>query len=341
MRQVIDVLCRSPLADRYELELIGLHTDGSTPAKALAAARGLGRLFRSLARRPADLAWIHATKGASLRRKSIAAAVCRAFGVPYVLHLHNANIEPYLRHLSGTERRVIGSTLRHAARVVVLSASWEVWLQAFTPCRVTMVPNPVDLPELVEPRAVDPGLIVQVGRIGERKGSLLTLAAAATIRDRFPHLHVVYAGDGDPGPLVDEASRLGMDGQVEVVGWLPVDDVHQLIDSANLLALPSRAEGLPMTVLEAMSRAVPVVCTPVGGLADLVTDGVNGRIVPVGDIDALAAAFADLLGDPQEADRLGAAGRRTVEREYATAIVADRIAALFDAVLADAASGAH
>jgi glycosyltransferase involved in cell wall biosynthesis len=333
MRRVVDVLCRSPLKDRYRLQRIGMHRDGSAAGKALAAARGLGRLTRALAARP-DLAWIHATKGASLRRKSLAAALCRIFGVPYILHLHNANVEPYLCGLSGAERRWVASTLEHAARVLVLSAAWEDWLHDFAPCVVVLVPNPVDIPDLPRRREVEPGLILQVGRVGERKGSLLTLAAAADIAPEYPHLHIVYLGDGDTVELSAEVERRGMQDMVEVKGWREVEEVHRIMSRAALLALPSSAEGLPMTVLEAMARAVPVVCTPVGGLADLVVDGVNGKVAPVGDVAGLAAAFSEILADPEEGARLGAAGRAVVERDHATAIVVDRIGGVFAEVVA-------
>ncbi len=86
-------------------------------------------------------------------------------------------------------------------------------------------------------------------------------------------------------------------------------DVPDLLAAADLFVLPSRFEGLPLAVLEAMAHGLPVVATRVGGTDEVVIDGVTGRLVGPGDPDALAAAIGDVLGDPDHARALGLKGQ--------------------------------
>jgi glycosyltransferase involved in cell wall biosynthesis len=106
-------------------------------------------------------------------------------------------------------------------------------------------------------------------------------------------------------------------------------DVPALLAGCDVFCLPSRAEGLPMVVLEAMMQARPVVATPAGGTAELVADGETGLLVPVGDAGALAAALRTLLDDPGRARRLGEAGRARVLAEFSADRAAERILGLY------------
>ncbi|HKI18887.1 MAG TPA: glycosyltransferase, partial [Isosphaeraceae bacterium] len=92
-------------------------------------------------------------------------------------------------------------------------------------------------------------------------------------------------------------------------------DIPAVLARARMFVLPSRSEGIPLTVLEAMARGLPVVATRVGGLAEVVEDGVTGLLVPPADPAALAAAIVGIWDDPNRGNRMGGAGRqRVVER---------------------------
>src|SRR5206468_805374 len=92
-------------------------------------------------------------------------------------------------------------------------------------------------------------------------------------------------------------AELGLADRVDVTGWVGAAETDALLAGAHLLLLPSREEGLPMSVLEAIARGIPVVTTPVGAIPDVVQDGVQGLVVEPGDSGALAAAIAELLAD--------------------------------------------
>jgi hypothetical protein len=159
-----------------------------------------------------------------------------------------------------------------------------------------------------DPRA-DPPVVVALGRLGPDKGSYVVLDAFAAIAGRHPAATLVMAGDGETEGVLAAARAAGLADRVSVPGWVGTAEVARLLRTATVFALPSRIEGLPMSMLEAMAHGLPVVETPVGRIPDVVSDGVDGRLVRPDDPEGLAAAIDALLSDRETAARLGAAAR--------------------------------
>jgi glycosyltransferase involved in cell wall biosynthesis len=124
---------------------------------------------------------------------------------------------------------------------------------------------------------------------------------------------------------------------VEQLAWLPGEraDVPDVMRGLDCFALPSLAEGISNTILEAMASGLPVVATDVGGNAELVVDGQTGELVPSGDVQAMAASIAGLASDPARAAAMGAAGRLRVERHFSLPAMVDAYRQLYDRLLAE------
>jgi glycosyltransferase involved in cell wall biosynthesis len=123
---------------------------------------------------------------------------------------------------------------------------------------------------------------------------------------------------------------LGLESRVKLVGWASNDDVRRHILASRALVLPSFAEGLPVVLMEALSLHRPVVCTPVGGVAELVEPGVCGWLVPPGSVQALVVAIAEVLNTPpSDLESMGSAGAVRVARQQDPAVAGRRLAALF------------
>lgn len=162
-----------------------------------------------------------------------------------------------------------------------------------------------------------PTRLVCVGRLCEQKGQLLLVEALQRVVAKGIAVELVLAGDGEMRAEIEAlVSRLGLTAHVRITGWISSDQVRAEILAARALVLPSFAEGLPVVIMEAMALRRPAITTYVAGIPELVTDGVDGWLVPAGDVDALADAIgACLAASPQTLAQMGeAAHARAVER---------------------------
>jgi glycosyltransferase involved in cell wall biosynthesis len=245
-------------------------------------------------------------------------------------------------------RRLDLRALRSAAAVTTVSLDQAGQLRnaGLSAGRIHHLPNAIDadrfaaavgdsqaLARRLRGRAAGP-LLVFVGRLTEQKGVDLLLDCLPVLRAQWPGLVLAVAGDGPrASQLESQAHALGLDGAVRWLG--PVEEVATLLAAADLVVLPSRREGHPMVLLEAMAVAAPIVAARVTGIEGAVSDGHAARLVPPEDAAALGRAIAHLLADPAAARALGAAAAAEVRARYAPAAVAARLAALYRAVLAD------
>jgi glycosyltransferase involved in cell wall biosynthesis len=169
-----------------------------------------------------------------------------------------------------------------------------------------------------------------------RKGIDVLLEALAR-QPAEPVLRLWIAGDGPERARLEQLARArGLERQVRFLGQR--DDKNDLLAACDLFLMPSRAEGLGVAALEAMAMGRPVVAGRVGGLADLVLDGVTGRLVSPGDVDALASVVRSLVGAAGERDRLGAAGPARVADGFLASQMVAAYERLYSEVLAEMGS---
>src|SRR2546426_1203378 len=158
-------------------------------------------------------------------------------------------------------------------------------------------------------------LVGIVGRLVPIKAHDMFLAAAAALGKADPKVHFAIIGDGElAAQLRDLARAWGLPDRIHFAGWRA--DLADVYADLDIVVCCSRNEGTPVSVIEACAAGVPVVGTKVGGMPDIITDGVNGFLVQTGDVEALAAAIARLIADPSRRNSMGAAGRDFVVERY-------------------------
>jgi glycosyltransferase involved in cell wall biosynthesis len=196
-------------------------------------------------------------------------------------------------------------------------------------------PNP-EARSLRRELGLEPGpLVFAAGRLVRKKGFEYLIEAAGRLRNEFPSLRVAIAGTGDlEGELAALAARFP--GTVSLLGNRSQDDIGRLSAAADVVAVPStrdhagNVDGLPNFALEATATATPVVATCVGGLSDLIDDGVTGLLVGDRDATALEGAIRALLRNPARARQLGEAGRAKVMREFGWDRYAERLEGMYE-----------
>ncbi|MEM8633357.1 MAG: glycosyltransferase family 4 protein [Pseudomonadota bacterium] len=180
-------------------------------------------------------------------------------------------------------------------------------------------------------RLAEPGKnILFVGRMAAVKGVTLLLDAFASVSERHEDAHLTLVGDGpDRAELEAKADRLGLRERVTFTGYLGQEDVAATLNKADLLVLPSFAEGVPVVLMEAMASRIPVIASRVAGVQELVEDGVSGYVLPPGDVEALKDAMERLVSNPDLRARMGQTGRAKVEAEFEVKREVECLARLF------------
>lgn len=296
-------------ARRLRLEA-GAAASGRPALGALPGAAGsLLRLSRALARLRPSVVNLHFVTGAAL----YLLALRPVFGYRLVLSVHGGDL---LRPTPQMRARLPGF-LRAADAVTAVSdelAEAALALGA-DPARLHRIPNGADIrfwsPGEPSP---EPGRIVSVGRLLPIKGFDLLLDAVATL----PEARVTIFGEGEARPdLEAQVARLGLGGRVALPGHVPPERLREALRGAALFAMPSRFEGMPLALIEALACGCPAVAAGVGGVPQVLSPEA-GRVVPPEDAGALREALAEGLSGDAPYTREGARARAERFSEDAT-----------------------
>ena len=201
----------------------------------------------------------------------------------------------------------------------------------FNDSQIQFVPNGIDLREI--PTSLPVSQCIRIGycgRLREVKGVHVLLDGFAQLKAAQPdtRLRLVIAGSGDTRSSLDAQARaLGIDTDIDWLGT--IENTGEFFRSVHLYVQPSFAEGLPNSVMEAMAAGRPVVASDIGGNNDLITDGVNGALFPMGDATALSVQLGQLINEPERCQRLAKAARQLIVDQYGFESVTRQLAGLY------------
>lgn len=215
---------------------------------------------------------------------------------------------------------------------------WAVAKEGLNVDRTRVIPNGIDLPPL-EPAPNLPdewqstgSKAVMVANLIRYKGHREVLQSIALVAKRHPSFRLVLIGDGaERTALVDLARELAITDNVTFAGRRR--DAADLMRSFDFTVLGSSEEGFPNALMESMARAIPVVATAVGGVTELVKDGIHGLLVPYGDTAAMATAILWMIEHPDERRTMGASGRARIGSEFSTDRMVSATESVYEEVL--------
>jgi glycosyltransferase involved in cell wall biosynthesis len=280
--------------------------------------KALNRIARSRVSRFErwSLTHFHLSERGSFVREGSLLYFASLLGFPTAATLHGADFIQF----AGAHPRVVRRILSRADAVISLGPVMAAFLSEDLgiPSLVVVIPNPIEIPEAATTLPLSERVLF-AGEIGTRKGVDVLLAAWPIIRQARPAAQLVIAGpagDVEPRP-VEGVKWVGPQARIDVFG---------LIEDSSVVVLPSRAEVLPMFVLESMARGRPVVATAVGEVAYAVGEE---HAVTSGDADAFAREVIALLADPQQATERGRALRERAIAIFGTTVVAEQMEQLY------------
>jgi glycosyltransferase involved in cell wall biosynthesis len=242
-------------------------------------------------------------------------------GVPVRIATHHGILEKMPRWRQRMHTWMINSGIASCLVVVTEQLRHQALAEGIHARRIVTIPNGIKLPDLKTDHTAelrkDLGIrsrdifLLSVGRLTHQKAHSVLIQAMSTIIAQHPETILCIAGDGPlRQQLSDEIGASGLDDHVKLLGER--DDIAQLMAAADIFILPSRSEGLPIAILEAMGAGRAVIATRTGGIDDVLEDGSNGLLVPADDPVELARAISRFIDDPAARSKMGEAARQSV-----------------------------
>jgi glycosyltransferase involved in cell wall biosynthesis len=311
MPAVVRALLRSPLAERYHFVAIPTYRDRNPIRRLLLFGRALVALAAWCVRPGPRIVHVHMAARGSMYRKALLVAVAKLMRRPVVLHVHagSGDIDAFVDRLGPLRRGLLRAAFAASDRVLSVSASSAGTLRTrLTNAEIVVVPNapPEVTPNVQRAEREEIEVLFLGGFDNPVKGGAVLVEALPALLQRCPQASVLLAGPGEaPNDLPDRA-RWG--------GWLDEQAKDKAFKSADLFAMPSLSEGLPVALLEAMARGLPIVVSRVGGVPEVVTDGTDAVLVEPGDPVVLAERLGELVEDPERRRELGEAAAARAKR---------------------------
>lgn len=315
MATVVNGYIKAGIRDICDFEYIETTRPGSVAVKALAGISAYARFRKDL---PAcDIVHLHIGAGISPMRKSLFAKAAKRAGKAVVIHEHRGVLADLYRKGGYDFARKTRELYELADVAIVLSEEWKDFFaeNVCDPSKVVVlhnsVPAPADAPALGREEKV-----LFLGHMTDVKGPDILVKAIPEVVKSHPACRFIFAGDGDAQPYRDLAEELGVLGSCEFVGWATDLEKDNLLRDCPIYCQPSRNEGMPMALLEAMGYGRACIATRVGGVPQVLNDGRDGILVEPLDDKGIANAVISLLNRIDDARSLGLAAREKVQSRF-------------------------
>jgi glycosyltransferase involved in cell wall biosynthesis len=259
-----------------------------------------------------DLAYIHVGSNASLYRESAFILLAKLLGRRTIAHFHAGDVRMYLPGQPSIGRKFIRWALSHSDRIIAVSAESLDDLREMLPfAEITLLPNAIDFSWLCSHKANsmvdsedDKVRLLFVGAVGKLKGEADLISALALLQQRNFDIKTSFLGYGAER-LADICVHAGVSELVEHLGPVALTERAAFFQRADIFVLPTYAEAMPISVIEAMAAGLPIVTTPVGGIPEIIEDGKEGFLFPCGDVRAMADSIGRLVKDKDLRLRMG------------------------------------
>lgn len=248
-----------------------------------------------------DIVHVHMSHRGSFYRKSIIVLMAKLFKTKVIIHLHGSRFDVfYENETNDSQKKYIKKIFNMTDCVIVLSEEWREIINKWVDTKIQVLYNAIEIPESNNYNK-NSKYITLLGRLNERKGVYDLLEVIADVKKHRKDIKFILAGDGDLEKLRRKIYEKGLDDDsVQVLGWIDNKRKYEILKETIIYVLPSYHEGMPMSILEAMSYGIPVISTYIGGIPRVVKNEFNGNLINPGDTANLYKFIVELLDDEQK-----------------------------------------
>ncbi|MDL5514664.1 glycosyltransferase family 4 protein [Arenibacter sp. M-2] len=252
-------------------------------------------IFLLLTKKEIHIVHIHGASYNSFTRKNIIFKISKWFNKKTIYHVHGAEYQLFFEKSNNYKKRKIADLINNADCIISLSESWKnFFITNFTPKRVEVIPNIIGTPSNISINKSNKGPVnfQFLGYIDKRKGVWLLLETLKEHRIDLQGKAIFnIAGNGEVDKLQRIINQYQLKEIVHFIGWVSNEEKIKRLQEADVYILPSYNEGLPISILEAMSYSLPIISTYVGGIPEVVIDKLNGLLIEPGNSNQLLCAI--------------------------------------------------
>lgn len=320
MSTVIKGYFDSELANQCELIPISTVIDGSKLIKLLCFIYSYFKMLFHLLFNKIDIVHIHVASRKSLIRKAFYIRLAKLFRRKIILHIHGGDFHTfYWRKCNNRQRRKVTKILNYTDVIIALGDTWKSRISKLCSSKIRVVNNSVEAEEknLYNPNSTN---VLFLGRLEKEKGIYDLLEAAQYVIKENKNINFILAGNGDLAEVERIIKNMGIENNLKPLGWVDCNEVKELLKNTMTFVLPSYDEGMPMSILEAMSFGIPIVATDVGGIPEMVHSGENGFLIKPGNVQGLADSILHLSANCDERLRISNKNFSDVNEKYSNFI---------------------
>ena len=333
---VLNAYKDSGLLEALNIKYYGTHRDGLKINKIIYYLKALPSIFLEMHK--FGIVHIHTASQWSYRRLFPILVFARILKRKIVIQLHGGQFGQYFKKAFFFERAIVKYGFSIADRIIILtSMAFKDISDLCNFNKIIIIPNGLPLSiygNLNSERTVWPRkIILYMGNISHEKGVYDLLKAFRIVINNNSNLRLILCGTGEIKKVKLFVKKLNLTNFVYMPGWIEGSAKSEILNLTHIMVLPSYFEILPMSIIEALARGIPVVSTNIGGIPDAVENGKEGLLVEPGDVNALAEAIQLLFNDLNLWNKMQISARKKFENCFSVKIVFDRLNALYSSLM--------
>ena len=279
---------------------------------------------------------INSSFGFSFYRKIYYIYLGKLFKAKIVNHIHGAEFDTFFINAPDKKKRLIKKIYNKCDCVIALSDEWKGKLGRIVPTEKIKVVENYSIVHRETAKTDWNDNILFLGEVGKRKGCCDIPEVARLVRDKIPTCKFIITGNiiqNDYTDIQNQMSRYGLADCISFPGWVRGIEKEKLLSSADLFFLPSYNEGMPMSILDAMGYALPVVSTTVGGIPKIVKNQINGYTCKPGNVSEFASKIIEILQDKSKCQNYGNMSLKIIKESYSLEAHIRKIESIYNSLI--------
>lgn len=330
---VVNQYFEANIEEKIDLKYIETTSSGSILSKIIIFMKSIMDFNNCI--KEYDIVHIHMSKGGSFFRKYCLVKLSKKYSKKIIIHIHSSQfIEFYIKSNKYLKKRIINA-FDLANNIIVLS---EYWKNEISPLcderKIVVLKNGVKI-QNESHKDYNNNDILFLGKICKEKGMNELLYALSDLVPLYPNLKLYIGGIGSDDYFSKLCNELNIQNNVVFLGWITGEEKTKYLKSSSIFVLPSHTEGLPVSLLEAMSYGCACITTSVGGIPEVIQDGINGIMIEPKNEVNLKTNIEKCIKSPQYKRSLGDKALNTISDEYNINLIKERLIKLYCRLIQD------